>query len=150
MIPLEKMAEEERHEPTLMIVLPSQYPGRRNGPEQPIRRLMTAVLEDAVHCYRKYWGARDGHGRRLFREAERWLVLTEPDAAFSFETVCEALDVSPEWIRRQLAHWRAQRMAHAGIPYRTYKRSKYSRTMRSEEKPATAVPMLACINPTQR
>jgi hypothetical protein len=149
MVPLAK-ADGLRREPPLMIVLPTQYPGRRHTHDVAIRKLMTAVLEDAVHCYRKYWSARDGHGRRMFRDAERWLLLEEPDAPFGFETVCEAVDVSPQWVRRQLALWRAQRMARAGQPYRTYKRAKYSRTMRSEEKPSTAVATLACIMPTQR
>lgn len=150
MAPLPHALNEERHEPAFMIVLPSQFPGGRSGEDAAVRRLMTAVLEDAVHCYRKYFGARDGHGRRLFRDAERWLLFDEPGAPFDFQTVCEVLDVSPEWIRRQLTRWRERRLATPHVPYRAYKRSKYSRTMRSEEKPAATVSMLACIMPTQR
>jgi len=150
MTSLSHAVDEERHEPAFMIVLPSQFPGGRSGDDVAVRRLMTAVLEDAVHCYRKYFGARDGHGRRLFRDAERWLLFEEPGAPFDFQTVCEVLDVSPEWIRRQLTRWRERRLANPNVPYRAYKRSKYSRTMRSEEKPAATVSMLACIMPTQR
>jgi hypothetical protein len=140
----------ERPEPAFMIVLPTQFPGGRRRDDEAVRRLMTAVLEDAVHCYRKHWGARDGRGRRLFHDAERWLMGEEPGVPFSFDVVCEALDLSPEWIRGQLSRWRERRLANPSGPYRAYKRSKYSRTMRSEEKPATARAMLACIMPTQR
>ena len=39
------------------------------------RRLMLAVLEDALDCFQKYSVARDGHGQPLFDEALAWIDL---------------------------------------------------------------------------
>ena len=38
------------------------------------KRLMLAVLEDALDCFQKYAAARDGHGQTLFEEANTWIT----------------------------------------------------------------------------
>ena len=57
-------------------LLPSQYFGRmrRRGEFDGERRLMIAVLEDAVDVYRKQAGAREPRGEQLFQEAEEWIA----------------------------------------------------------------------------
>jgi len=64
------------------------------------QKLMLAVLEDAVTCFQKYFTARDRIGTSLFREAEEWILLQEKDDwLFSFDNICEALDLNPRYIR---------------------------------------------------
>jgi hypothetical protein len=85
-------------------LLPSQYFGRlRRGAQlDGERRLMIAVLEDAVETYRKQAGARDGRAQQAFREAEEWIDDTDRTWLFSFENICDVLDINAEYVRRGL------------------------------------------------
>ncbi len=94
-------------------LLPAQYleTFRRKGHLEPEKRLMLAVLEDAVACFQKYLFARDGRGRTLFREAEEWIVEEGSDWLFSFENICEVLGFDPQYVRQGLLRWKQKRMA---------------------------------------
>lgn len=85
-------------------LLPSQYFDRlkRRTDMDGERRLMLAVLEDALDVYRKQMRARDGRNRQLFREAEEWIEDTEAADLFSFENICDVLDLNAAYIRRGL------------------------------------------------
>jgi hypothetical protein len=85
-------------------LLPSQYLDRtrRRTEHDGERRLMIAVLDDAVHVYRTQLGARDGRARQLFREAEQWIEDTDRSWLFSFENVCDILGLDAEYLRRGL------------------------------------------------
>lgn len=73
---------------------------KRKRPLEPERELMLAVLADAVECYWKYYGARDGIGMRLFQDAQDWLLEDDERRPFSFINVCSALQLEPGYIRR--------------------------------------------------
>ena len=76
------------------------------------RRLIIAVLEDAIMCYQKYMFARGAHERRIFDQAESWLMRRDPNGrshdSFSFEFICDALGLDPEGLREQLRKWRLE------------------------------------------
>lgn len=102
-------------------LLPAQfYAAFRGGSTvRGEKRLMLAVLEDALDCYQKYAFARDGHGRQLFDEACEWIGSANRDWFFSFENICETLEINPEYLRRGLDRWRngcAAHLRHAGRP----------------------------------
>ncbi len=91
-------------------LLPSQLLGRKALSKKGEYRLALAVLKDAIECFQKYSCARDGRGRRLFCEAESWL-LTEhapasDTAAFTFEHICNFLDLDIGYLRHGLRRWR--------------------------------------------
>jgi hypothetical protein len=67
---------------------------------------MLAVLEDALDCFQKYAISRDGHGQQLFDEANQWIVSNDRGWFFSYENICETLEINPEYLRRGLATWR--------------------------------------------
>ena len=67
---------------------------------EPEKALLMAILEDAIHCYRKDRAARDRAGRERFREAEQWIMEEGDDRLFSFHNVCELLGLDPQYIRR--------------------------------------------------
>lgn len=73
---------------------------RRSEHLEPEMALLVAILEDAIHCYRKYRAARDRAGREQFREAEKWIMEEGDDWLFSFANVCELLGLDPQYIRR--------------------------------------------------
>ena len=89
-------------------LLPAQYLDtyRRKTHLEPEKRLMLAVLEDAVACFQKYLLVRDGKGREMFRDAEKWILDEESGWLFSFDNVCEALGYNPAYVRRGLATWK--------------------------------------------
>jgi hypothetical protein len=69
---------------------------------QPEKRLMLAVLEDAVETLRRYQASSDKHGRRLWIEAADWVGTDEDSLHFSFVNICHALDLDPAFLRRGL------------------------------------------------
>src|SRR3990172_10140208 len=92
-------------------LLPAQYFAAfaREGGLVRERRLMLAVLQDAVECYQKYALARDPRGRLLFEDAYVWIESGEREWPFSYENICEVLGLHPEYIRRGLSKWRQQK-----------------------------------------
>jgi hypothetical protein len=86
-----------------VIVLPVQYFGRPAGVHQPERRLMLAVLQDAVATYLKYRDA-DAHGeRQAFHEVNDWLHSDDTKWPFAFIRVCEGLGLDATYLRAGLA-----------------------------------------------
>lgn len=69
------------------------------------RSLMLAVLRDAVECYQKYALARDPRGRFEFEEARRWIDSPDRDWPYSFENICDVLDIDPLYLREGLERY---------------------------------------------
>ena len=72
------------------------------------KRLMLAVLEDALDCFQKYAVTHDGHGQALFEEANTWIASSDRGWFFSYENICETLEINPEYLRRGLDSWRRE------------------------------------------
>jgi hypothetical protein len=73
-------------------------------------RLMLAVLESAVEDFQKYVLARNPRGKRLFQEAEEWFLEKESEELFSFENICETLQLHPDYIRQGLMVWKEAKL----------------------------------------
>jgi hypothetical protein len=74
------------------------------------KRLILSVLEDAVECYMKCIEAATSKGQRLFRDADEWINHQDKRWVFSFDNVCEMLDIDPEYMRLGLRKWKATRL----------------------------------------
>ena len=85
-------------------LLPTQFfdRSRRRSEHEGERRLMVAILEDAVDVYRKQANARDERGRELFAEAETWIEDGDRSWLFSFQNICDVLDIDADYLRRGL------------------------------------------------
>jgi hypothetical protein len=96
---------------------PVQYQDtmRRAVPLEPEKKLMLAVLEDAVMCFQENVSARDKKRRQLFLETEQWIFEERSDRLFAFENLCFALNLNPQYIRAGLRQWQ-QRHASQQIP----------------------------------
>src|SRR4029453_7692823 len=66
---------------------------------EPEKMLMYAVLEDAIICFQRFSSASGARGRAVFNDAENWLMHEKSDWFFSFEPICEALSLNPDYIR---------------------------------------------------
>ena len=112
---------------------------KRKRPLEPERELMLAVLADAVECYWKYSGARDGIGTRLFRDAREWLLDDDERRPFSFVNVCSALQLEPSYIRQGVLARKQQSMTEKNvknIPPRYVRRNLKDRRKRGVYLPA--------------
>jgi len=95
------------------VILRSQYFGelgdRALCSEQ---RLMLAVLLDAINVLRS-WGPKAGaRKRRSFGEASAWVMTSGNPNLFSFDSVCGALNIVPEMLRKRLS---GVALAYSGI-----------------------------------
>jgi hypothetical protein len=83
---------------------------RRESYLEPEKKLMLAVLEDAIACIQSYVFARDRKKKVLFQEAEHWVQDTNGDGPFSFANVCETLGFAPDYLRQGLSQWKTARL----------------------------------------
>jgi hypothetical protein len=74
------------------------------------KRLILSVLEDAVECFMKCIDSPTSKGQRLFRDAEEWISLEDKHWVFSFDNVCDMLDINPDYMRRGLRQWKERKV----------------------------------------
>lgn len=86
-------------------VLPDQfYAMFKNTPyREPERRLMVAILEDAVSCLSTDLRGCNFRQRKQYEEAKEWVTTDEESEwIFSFRNICEVLGMDPDYLRRGL------------------------------------------------
>ena len=77
-------------------------------------KLMLAVLSDAIEQFQKHVLSKDERGKKLFRKVEEWFLEKDGDYVFSFENICETLELHPDYIRQGLMSWKeARRREHS-------------------------------------
>jgi len=85
--------------------------GRRTA--TPERRLLVAILADAVDCYQQNLNARTARKRRLCREAEQWMLSDDREWTFSFCNICDALGIDIGALRTRARVWKTHHAALA-------------------------------------
>ena len=95
------------------ILLSEQYLDsiRTKAIRDPEKRLMLAILEDAISCFQAGLVARSNRQQALCREADEWIFENEREWPFSFENLCEALDLDAGYIRKGLIRWRTKALS---------------------------------------
>jgi hypothetical protein len=93
-------------------LLPIQYfeAMRRKHLLEGEKRLILSVLEDAIECFMKCIDASTSKGQRLFRDADEWIAHEDKRWVFSFDNVCDMLDINPEYMRMGLRKWKDKRL----------------------------------------
>ena len=101
-------------------LLPAQfYAAFRGGSAvRGEKRLMLAVLQDALECYQKYAFTKDVHGHQLFAEADEWISCEDRNWYFSFENICETLEINPAYLRQGVQQWRKHALEFGRHPAR--------------------------------
>jgi len=85
------------------IILPSQYFGAIGSVGlSGEQRLMLAVLVDAINVLQSWQSGGSACKRRNFAEAARWVNSPGTSRPFSFESVCDALEIDSELLRSRL------------------------------------------------
>jgi len=83
---------------------------RRTSHLEPEKELMLAVLEDGLGCFQQNLFANRPRDKTRFQEAEEWILEESRHWLFSFEIVCEALDINADYLRSKLLGWKQARL----------------------------------------
>ena len=75
---------------------------------EPEKKLMLAVLQDGIDCFRKNLLANDERKSTLLHEAEQWILDGDTSYLFSFDNVCEVFDIDPAYLRKGLMAYKRQ------------------------------------------
>ena len=89
---------------------------------------MLAVLESAVEDFQKYVLARKPSRKMLFQQAEQWFLEKESGALFSFVSICETLQLHPDYIRQGLMVWKEARLKTLSVEDDRQDRRQLART----------------------
>lgn len=115
-------------------VLPAQFwSGSVAGRDEPERRLLLAILEDALITLVQHRGRPDLASRRLVNETEKWIASDRRATAFDFAGLCDVLEIDPAYIRGLLRRpprrlgWRQRRRSHAGRGHHKVRTSAHHR-----------------------
>ena len=94
------------------VLLPSQFYVRSglDSSLQPEKRLMLAVMEDAVGTFQKYACAVDRNAQRLFAEVEDWIASDSIDWPYSFVNLCHSLGLDVDFMRDGLRRWKQEQL----------------------------------------
>lgn len=118
---------------TLDAVLPVQLEsGRADASLVPEKRLMLAVLEEAVFTFQR--DALGGGGAEL-AEVEHWFADDDREWPFSFENICSALELEPSFVRHGLAEWVRRRALLPNVERRRL-RNPFRRMNGSRHRPS--------------
>jgi hypothetical protein len=101
------------HQPDVLCVGEYLHVYQGRPAETPERRLIAAILRDAVDCYLRDCFTKNRHRKRSFREAEEWFFKSDGYGVFSLENVCNVLNIDPGYIRRTLKEYEQQNSPEA-------------------------------------
>lgn len=89
-------------------LVPAQYFDRvgADAASQPEKRLMLAVLEEAIATFQRHVRSETRRGMRLVEEVEDWIAGTGGEWPFSFDNICAALDLDPQCLRTGMDRWK--------------------------------------------
>jgi hypothetical protein len=99
------------------------------------KRLMLAVLEEAIATVQRYVVDERRRGRRLYREAEAWVLSDDVSWPCTFRRICDALGIDPDYLREGVMRWSARRRAKVSDVHQyctRFRRLSGSRTRMSD------------------
>ena len=113
------MATENKFSSALQadIIVPSQYFDRVRSEDssQPEKRLMLAVMENAIVTFQKSIYAATRRQRRLLKETEEWIHSLDTSWPFSFENICATLGIDANYLRLGLEQWKDTQLEQSEV-----------------------------------
>jgi hypothetical protein len=98
---------------------------RQKSHSEREEKLMFAVLTDAIECFQKYLGENSRRSRRLYGEAEAWIACRDSSWPYSFENICDVLNINANYLRLGLMQWRINHQSHKKFPKRLREPLRY-------------------------
>ncbi len=87
-------------------VLPAQFWSESSPGAHPERRLMAAVLEDAIALGARAASSTDPEIVKEVESAGKWLASDDRSAPFAFASICDVLGLDAESVREAIAKFR--------------------------------------------
>jgi hypothetical protein len=84
------------------VLLGTQWTGAQSAGASGEKRLMAAVLADAIRIYLKHAHSLTASGRMEFRETAEWIESRSRGSLYGFQSVCETLGIEAERLRGRL------------------------------------------------
>lgn len=115
------------------ILLPLQHAGRSMA--TPEKRLLLAVLEEAVATHQRHVLATDRRGRALFADVHAWFVSDDATWLCGFVAICDALGLEASYVRAGLglgAEAPSMRRSLYRFPFRRVAGTRHRTTERAE------------------
>ncbi len=81
---------------------------RRRHYDEGAKKLMLAVLQEALNNFVQYAPARDAGGKELFNEVETWFLADNGEWLFSFANIAESLGINPYYLREGLVRMKGK------------------------------------------
>lgn len=75
-------------------------------PDSEKRRLMLAVLEEALLTFKRGLTSKVAERRKHACEVEAWAASSAVDWPFAFENVCAVLSIDPDYVRARMRRLR--------------------------------------------
>jgi hypothetical protein len=110
------------------------------------KRLILSVLEDAIECFMKCIDSPTSKGQRLFRDADEWISLEDKHWVFSFDNVCDMLDINPEYMRRGLRQWKMRKLESMQSATEASARQEAGRSM-ADQTPGSSEITVSAVKP---
>ena len=85
-----------------LIILPAQFASVRGGPPSGIPALLVAIIEEAIASLMAGARSQGSRQRAEAKCAERWISSSDASHPFSFESICDALDLDASALRREI------------------------------------------------
>ena len=98
---------------------------RQKSHSEREEKLMFAVLTDAIECFQKYLDENSRRSRRLYSEAAAWIASRDSSWPYSFENICEVLNINANYLRLGLMQWRINHESHKKLPKRLREPLRY-------------------------
>ena len=109
------------------------------GNLQSEKKLMFAVLVDAIECFQKYAVLPGPYARRLSENAEEWIFENNRDWPFSFVNVCEAMEIDPSYLRKGLSAWKRRLAPQPTTHHPSHGHGRLNTTRPPRKPPAMAL-----------
>jgi hypothetical protein len=108
------ISSEGSYKDTFQILISDEFGGQEKGyAHGPERALMLAMLFDAVQAYICYSQlAPCKKTRSQYREAFNWVHDKSKDYIFSFNNICDALGINPNYLRLGLLNLMNSKIEH--------------------------------------
>jgi len=119
------------------VLVPSQYLATTKSKTyyEPEKKLMLAVLEDALWCFQNGLFSRDNKRKQaLYSEAEEWMMEENGEGLFSFDEICELLNLEPRYLRKRLLRWKQETLRGRAEAHRQGRDKNRQTPARSGEK----------------
>lgn len=118
-------------------VLPAQFYSMFKSSQyrEPERRLMVAILEDAVSCLSADLRQCNPRQKKQYEEAQHWVTTDEESEwIFSFKNICEVLGMDPGYLRRGLIRPKTSSPIRSSAIATTRRRTRNLRSLLPQKK----------------